>query len=231
MCIVYHFKNVTKCFREHISDVFAGIKWKYSQFQEHAFDRKFRLEAESETPEYLHAIGSRSVDFAIPYEAIQFDVFSRIMKDTSKLLEETRNYVFVDLGSGKGRALVYAARKSFMKCIGVEFSPTLHNIAERNIRAYCRNVPDPPEFELHCIDAIKFELPNANIVLFMYNPFVGEVMQSIVRKIERFVESDRYDLIVLYRNPTCADYFDNDFLTLIVDTHRYNIYRSAARAK
>ena len=43
------------------------------------------------------------------------------------------DYVFVDLGSGKGRVLLLAAELPFKEIIGVEFSPELHAIALANI--------------------------------------------------------------------------------------------------
>lgn len=41
--------------------------------------------------------------------------------------------VFLDYGSGKGRALIMAAQYPFRRILGVEFSPQLSLIASQNI--------------------------------------------------------------------------------------------------
>jgi hypothetical protein len=43
------------------------------------------------------------------------------------------DFVFIDFGSGKGKALFLAAEWPFKAIIGVEFAPALHRIAESNI--------------------------------------------------------------------------------------------------
>jgi predicted RNA methylase len=40
---------------------------------------------------------------------------------------------FVDIGSGKGRALIIAAEYAFKRIIGVEYSPSLATICRRNL--------------------------------------------------------------------------------------------------
>src|SRR5690242_13468196 len=46
------------------------------------------------------------------------------------------DFVFIDFGSGKGRALLMASEFPFRKVIGIEFSPELHAVAQNNIRQY-----------------------------------------------------------------------------------------------
>ena len=46
------------------------------------------------------------------------------------------NYTFVDLGSGKGRALLVASEFPFREVVGVEFARELHEIACKNVRSY-----------------------------------------------------------------------------------------------
>ena len=58
-----------------------------------------------------------------------------------------QDFTFVDLGSGKGRALLMAAPYGFKRIIGVEFMPEWHRAAEENIRKYAgsRTEIDPDE--------------------------------------------------------------------------------------
>ena len=45
-------------------------------------------------------------------------------------------FTFIDLGSGKGRAIMLAAAYPFRRIIGVEFVAELHRVAEANITAF-----------------------------------------------------------------------------------------------
>jgi cyclopropane fatty-acyl-phospholipid synthase-like methyltransferase len=50
-----------------------------------------------------------------------------------RLQLDPRDFVFVDLGSGKGRVILRAATRPFRRVEGVEFSEPLHRVALRNI--------------------------------------------------------------------------------------------------
>ena len=45
-------------------------------------------------------------------------------------------FAFVDMGSGKGRALLVASEFAFAKIVGIELSPQLHRIAQNNVKRY-----------------------------------------------------------------------------------------------
>src|ERR1019366_288563 len=51
------------------------------------------------------------------------------------LPEPSHNFTFLDLGCGKGRALLIAAHFDFPQILGVELSPDLCRIAESNTRS------------------------------------------------------------------------------------------------
>src|ERR1035438_2297402 len=46
------------------------------------------------------------------------------------------DFVFIDVGSGKGAVLLYASEYPFQRVVGVEFSRELHEIAQKNIARY-----------------------------------------------------------------------------------------------
>src|SRR5580700_6255635 len=47
-----------------------------------------------------------------------------------------RDFTFIDLGSGKGRTLLMASDYPFHRIVGVELLPSLHEIAQENLRQY-----------------------------------------------------------------------------------------------
>lgn len=83
---------------------------------------------------------------------------------------------FVDLGSGKGKICIYAAReRRFDSIIGVEFDAALVAIARAN-RA--RAGLDGIRF-LH-EDARAFRLPDGPCFVFMFNPFDDSVINAFL---------------------------------------------------
>src|SRR2546421_6376534 len=69
-------------------------------------------------------------------------------------------YTFVDLGSGKGAALVLAAEQGYGRLTGVEIDGDLMAAARRNMRSLLRRRPDLADrIELLRQDARVYEWP------------------------------------------------------------------------
>ena len=161
---------------------------------QHRFDRQFGVETTGFIePEDLGTPEARA-DETGAYEPTPRAPFRRII--TSLGLDYARN-TFIDMGSGKGAVVLYAAEFSFKEIIGVEFSPALHSIAEHNLVAYggrkaCGNI------KLLCMNAAAFAIPEGPSVLFFFNPFKGRTLETVSRNIERSIEEKPRDIIVVY---------------------------------
>lgn len=112
----------------------------------------------------------------------------------------TDHDVFVDLGSGMGRIVMQAARYPFRKVIGIEISGTLHGIARENIdrhrqRLRCQDI------ELVHADVLEYDLPDDVTVVFLYNPFRGEIFATVIQQLLRSVERNPRSLRIIYVNP------------------------------
>jgi SAM-dependent methyltransferase len=95
-----------------------------------------------------------------------------------------RGGVFLDCGSGKGRIVLAAARHAFRRVIGVEISPVLNRVAERNLasarpRLRCRDV------EFVTANAATYEFPDDVTCVFIYNPFRGAVLTAVIGSLRR----------------------------------------------
>ena len=78
-----------------------------------------------------------------------------------------RDFVFVDLGSGKGRVILRAGARPFRRVEGVEFSEPLHRQAVGNIaRAEALGHLRAPVIA-HNIDATKYDLPREKLGSFI----------------------------------------------------------------
>ena len=158
------------------------------------------------------------------YEGIQIPVFRKMLRELNL---DPAEYAFVDFGSGKGRALMMAAEHGFARAYGVEFSPVLHDIAQKNAALFAQRNPRACPIELHCQDAAEFSIPDENLVCFFYNPFDDKVMQRVITNIANAYARRPRKLAVAYRNPVCAEQFDNlGFLQLVSATRGYRLYKS-----
>jgi SAM-dependent methyltransferase len=99
------------------------------------------------------------------------------------LRPRTHDEVFLDYGAGLGRVLILAAMLPFKRVIGVELSPILaakarDNLSNANARLLCKNV------EVIVADAAAFELPRDVTTIYFNNPFAGEILEKVLKKIE-----------------------------------------------
>jgi hypothetical protein len=101
-----------------------------------------------------------------------------------------RRFTFIDIGSGKGATLLYAADLKFDKAIGLELVPSLHEVALRNIAKYepCRNIGTSV-----CGDATEYAFPDAPLVIFANNPFPAVVMEGVLKNL-RLNRREKYFL-------------------------------------
>jgi len=113
--------------------------------------------------------------------------------------------IFLDYGSGKGRAVIVAAASfPFKKVIGVELSPRLTTVARENVRRASSLFGDT-EVELLCADARYYHLPDEVSVVFLYGPFFGEPMRVVVKQIEDSLQRVPRQFSVIYRYPDWTD--------------------------
>ncbi len=115
------------------------------------------------------------------------------------------DYVFVDFGSGKGRALLLASEFPFKKITGVEFSPALHAIAQRNIAKYRPPQRQCTAVESLCMDFFEFPLPLEPSVLFFFNPCDRTAIVRVKTRIADSLAAHPRDLYLVYIAPTRAN--------------------------
>jgi SAM-dependent methyltransferase len=127
--------------------------------------------------------------------------------------------VFLDLGSGKGRVLMLAARYPFARVIGVEVSGRLNAIARRNLdgRRRCEHV------ELVTADVLDYEIPDDVTVVYMYNPFRGATFDAVIAKLIASVDRRPRTVRLIYLNPKEHD--------RLLATGRFRFERRAGRLR
>lgn len=125
--------------------------------------------------------------------------------------------VFVDFGSGKGRVVIQAARYPFKRVMGVELSEQLTAIARSNVAATERR-RRCGAVELVVADVVAFKVPDDMTVGYAYNPFVGDVFQTLIDKLIESVDRAPRSVRLIYRTPMEHD--------RIMATGRFRLERS-----
>jgi hypothetical protein len=131
------------------------------------------------------------------YVPISYRSFHKLMK-IMKIREEKE--VFLDYGSGMGRAIISAAKYPFRKIIGVELSPELNRIADDNIRK-ARKKLKCRDIQVITADAAEY-LPPADVTFFFfYNPFSEEIMSRVLEKIRLSLVRTPRNITLVYVPP------------------------------
>lgn len=135
-------------------------------------------------------------------------------------------YEFIDIGCGKGRALIVAYEIGFRQVTGVEISPSLCEVAESNPLKCGVNG------RVICQDAISFPLPTGPTVIYFYNPFGARIMKQLVKNIERRLQDSTKDLWIVYVSPSCRRILDRSKkLRLDRTVAKGVVYRAAPRSE
>lgn len=136
---------------------------------------------------------------AVRYQPTTPEVFAAALAACPIPYEGT---TFVDLGSGKGRALLMATAYPFHRIIGVEFAADLVAIARANIRRLGVAV------QTMCLDAATYPLPSGPLLVFMFNPFDAVVMAKVIQRLEQSLAAAPRPCAVVYCNPVYAELWD-----------------------
>ncbi len=113
-------------------------------------------------------------------------------------LRLTGDDVFVDIGCGAGRVLCGVGRSGARRAIGVELDLRMVELARRNA-ASLRGRKN--EISIELADASVFDIPDDATVVFLYNPFGGDVLRASVLRIVESLDRRTRSLRVVYVNP------------------------------
>ena len=167
-------------------------------YLDRSFDRRYGTHTSGVVSLESLAISSPHVPLGVYYEATPVTVFRRLM---DSLTVDITRFGYFDYGSGMGRTLLMASDYPFRFIRGIEFSKTLHSIAEHNISIYRSPRQRCYDIRSLCIDATDFDPPPDPAVFFLYNPFDAPIMRIVFRKIEESLEAHPREIHIIYFNP------------------------------
>jgi SAM-dependent methyltransferase len=139
-------------------------------------------------------------------------------------MKDASAFTFLDVGSGKGRALLLAAEYRFRRIVGVEIVPELHASAEENIRKW-KTRHGEREIESVRGDARDFAVPDGPLVVYLFNPLPEAALADFLRRVEDSWRAAPRPLFVLYHNPINAQVLERaEVFERIGRTERYALY-------
>lgn len=196
---------------------------------ERRFDRRFGVDTAGIVRISALDITAGSAAHGRHYSVMKSDIFHAGLRS---LPIDPSDFTFVDLGSGKGRALLEASEYGFRRIVGVEYSEELHLIAEKNIARYRSRSQRCCELRSVCADAAEFSIPEGALLCFLNNPFGAAILARVVENLRRSLELSPRDLYILYMHPVERRVLEEaDFLLEIGRGDHYLTYRNRLRLR
>ncbi len=182
----------------------------------HPFDLAHNLDTSGLVPAGHLITGHPNDAFVTAY----YGVAPSILRTLIGLWRETvpthpiHSYTFVDIGAGKGRAMLVASEMGFHQVIGIELNPAMADIAQRNLdlwtEVHAADPTAPPlaPIRLYEQDALTFDLPHTPTLAFLFHPFEAPVLERLLRRIETQFARRPGTLDILYVNAECRAVLD-----------------------
>jgi SAM-dependent methyltransferase len=166
------------------------------------------------------------------YQPIEPEFFREVI---GKLAIDFAQFTFIDIGSGKGRALLLAAEYPFARIVGIELLPELNRVAQENICKFTL----PPPFENHegwgsrieafCEDASDYTFPSEPLVIFLFNPLPEWALRKLGTNLDRSIREHARRVYVVYVNPVFVRIFESSpHLAKVCSTAQCAIFESLA---
>jgi SAM-dependent methyltransferase len=110
--------------------------------------------------------------------------------------------VFLDIGAGKGRAMLVASEYPFLRVEGIELNPKLADIAHRNISMWETTQQSTmlAPLLLHEDDATRMPLPQEPLLAHLFHPFEDRLLRRFLRHVEKDLTANPRPFDLVYVN-------------------------------
>jgi SAM-dependent methyltransferase len=172
--------------------------------RQHPFDTSYGTTTNGTLPPWLLRSGEAADAHVTVYAGCQ----PSCLRHALAVIPHPADHTFVDLGCGKGRALVLASELPFRRIVGIELAPGLVAAARRNARIVQRNHPRRSAIEIVQGDATAVPFPEGNLVFFLYHSFGRELVARMLSRIADAVAGTERTIFLIYENPVNGDLID-----------------------
>jgi len=148
------------------------IKFLTLRLPTHPFDLRHNVGTSGYTKgRNLHS-GSLHESTSTAYWSTAPSVLKTLLEDWQQTLSTSPQvYTFIDVGCGKGRALMVASDTPFQKIIGVELNSHLTETAQRNLATWQTTPHACTDITVLNADALTFPIPGSPLLFYLYHPF------------------------------------------------------------
>lgn len=129
-----------------------------------------------------------------PYLGCQWPALPFVLKDLPQ------DGTFVDLGSGKGKALLIAGTLRYPRVVGVEIDGDLSMSARRNIERF-RNRKRAGVIESDTASVVDWKVPDDAGIIFMSNAFFGETFRNAMANVFASYDRNPREMHIVYMFP------------------------------
>jgi SAM-dependent methyltransferase len=174
--------------------VYRNLRYMLAVWRGRAFDRANGVDTSGDVPAAFLDTTSDNRGLGHQFVPTSVRSFNYIME---LLPRDVSGFSFVDVGSGKGRTLLLAARYPFRRIIGIEYAGSLAQVAVANVASYRGPPLRCTEIESVCADATAVAYPRTPLVLYFFNPFEIEIFDKVFARIlESYREAPRPILLI-----------------------------------
>ncbi len=172
-------------------------------FTLHPFDAKHGVQTSGLIPGRYLKTGHAHDRHSTAYFGVAPSVLHALLKrwQGTKPCAPIRQFTFIDVGAGMGRAMLLAADYPFHKVIGIELNPTLADIARHNLTTWHATRKTRAPLQVVCGDALDARHPKGPCLVFLFNPFGPSVMRRLLQRWARIFKTRPGELDLLYVNP------------------------------
>jgi SAM-dependent methyltransferase len=175
-----------------------GARWRWERLNNRLFDYYYGTQTHQEASLTTSGVAAdqarKGNDIYRPFWRREF--FQSIADAGIR----TEKFVFIDIGSGKGKLLLLAAQLDFADIIGVEYAPKLHEVAVDNIDRFKKRSGSLKAIVNVNANALAWPLPRRPALFFMYNPFDLLTTQAFFSRLDEHAAQSGAPTVLIYGN-------------------------------
>lgn len=177
-----------------------GVLKTFAMFGEAVFDEINNLKTDYDFGGFFDPATVQAPSGSHPYANFYQPVRERPFRALFKNFNIPTSGRFVDIGSGKGKALLLAADIGFNQILGIDLYDELNQVALKNIEKYRSLCSSTKKIEVQSIDAAEYQFLPDDTCIFLNDPFSNEIMEKVVFQVLESYKKYPRPMHFIYKN-------------------------------
>jgi SAM-dependent methyltransferase len=161
----------------------------------HLFDIVNKVDTHRWLPLENYKFYPKNFKYSVHYQSSWTSEVINCFNYLYEKIHNLKDFIFVDVGCGKGKTLIVWNQQLFIKKIkqqslGIEYYKPLLSIAKKNF--YKLNIKNVKLINKNILD-VKFK--EKNYIFYLYNPFDKTILINFIKNIKNI------NFILIYNNP------------------------------